>query len=287
MNIPTLNVRPGLYIVATPIGNLNDITLRALAILRQADLIVCEDTRVTSHLLQHYGLRKTLKPYHDHNAAQMRPKIIEHLQNEAIVAIVSDAGTPTIADPGYKLVQACIEAGIAVTPIPGASAILSALVMSGQPTDSFCFGGFLPPKSAARVKALQKFSAVPATLIFYESPRRIAEMLADAVKVLGMRPAAVCRELTKIYEEARRGTLEALADYYKNNDVKGEIVVVIGLPTKGAEDPIDMNKVMEALIVARAQGASLQQAATVVAEHFGMRKRVVYQIGLGRNNEEE
>ena len=192
---------PGLYVVATPIGNLRDITLRALEVLGSAELVLCEDTRVTRKLLERHNLAPKLLAYHDHNAASVRPRVLETLANGAAVALVSDAGTPLVSDPGFKLVEATIEAGHRVFPIPGASAALAALVSAGLPSDRFFFEGFLPPKSAARKNRLSELRAIPATLIFYESGPRLADSLADMAATLGARNAAVCRELTKAYEE--------------------------------------------------------------------------------------
>src|SRR5690606_31259972 len=196
---------PGLYLVATPIGNLRDITLRALDLLAIADRILCEDTRVTARLLQHYGISRPTLSYHEHNAERMMPRVMEHLAAGEIVALVSDAGTPLVSDPGYRLVRAAVEQGIAVTALPGASAALAALSVAGLPTDRFLFAGFPPQKTVARQRFFEEFRDIPASLIFFESPHRLKASLVDAAAVLGPRPAALCRELTKRFEEVRRG----------------------------------------------------------------------------------
>jgi 16S rRNA (cytidine1402-2'-O)-methyltransferase len=201
----------GLHLVATPIGNLRDITIRALEVLAAADLIACEDTRVTRKLLDHYGISTPLTPYHDHNAAEARPKLIARLGQDAAIALVSDAGTPLVSDPGYKLVRAAQDAGIAVTALPGASAVLAALGVAGLPSDRFFFEGFLPAKEAARRARIAELKRIPATLVLFESGPRIGAALADLAEGLGVRAAATCRELTKLHEEVRRGDLATQA----------------------------------------------------------------------------
>src|SRR6516225_10033786 len=201
----------GLYVVATPIGNLGDVTLRALETLAAADLVACEDTRVTARLLERYAIETELTPYHDHNAAAARPKILARLRDGAAVALVSDAGTPLVSDPGYRLVRAAHDEGIAVTAVPGPSAVLTALAVAGLPTDRFFFEGFLPAKDAARRARIAELARVPATLVLFESGARIADALAALADGLGDRPAAVCRELTKLHEEVRRDGLAVLA----------------------------------------------------------------------------
>ncbi|HLJ21587.1 MAG TPA: 16S rRNA (cytidine(1402)-2'-O)-methyltransferase, partial [Stellaceae bacterium] len=226
---------PGLYIVATPIGNLGDITLRALDVLKGADAILCEDTRVTATLARRFGLGAERIAYHDHNADAVRPGLIARLAAGAVLALVSDAGTPLVSDPGFKLVRDAVAAGIPVIPVPGASAALAALTVSGLPTDRFLFAGFLPAKSAARRRELRELAAVRASLIFYETAPRLAEALADMAAMLGDRPAAVARELTKLHEEVRRGSLSALAEHYRGaGPPKGEIVVIVGPPAADA-----------------------------------------------------
>ena len=227
---------PGLHIVATPIGNLADVTLRALSVLARADVIYCEDTRHSIRLLQHYALRRPLAPYHEHNAEHERPRIVERLGRGQAVALISDAGTPLISDPGYKLVKAAREAGHGVWCLPGASAPIAALAISGLPTDRFTFEGFLPSKSAARRGRLEAIASVQGTLVFFEAPQRLAESLGDMAVVLGTRAAAVARELTKLHEEVRSGTLKQLADWAGSGPVKGEIVVLVGPAEKVAVD---------------------------------------------------
>jgi len=209
--IKAAEAAPGLYLVATPIGNLGDVTLRALELLAGADVVACEDTRVTRKLTERYGITTPLTPYHEHNAAEARPKLLARLADGQAVALVSDAGTPLISDPGYKLVRAACEAGHAVTALPGASAVLTALSVAGLPTDHFFFEGFLPPRQGARQKRIAALANVPATLVLFESGPRIAAALADLAATLGTRAAAICRELTKLHEEVKRSDLVALA----------------------------------------------------------------------------
>jgi 16S rRNA (cytidine1402-2'-O)-methyltransferase len=222
---------PGLHLVATPIGNLDDITLRALAALRGADRIYCEDTRVTAKLLGRYGIKVRLEPYHDHNAEMARPVILAALRRGERVALVSDAGTPLVSDPGYKLARAAMAEGLPVTAAPGPSAVLTALILSGLPPDRFLFAGFLPRQPAARRDTLAGWAALDATLIFFEAPPRLASSLKDMTQILGPRPAAVARELTKLHEEMRRGRLDELAEHYRDaGPPRGEIVIVVGPP---------------------------------------------------------
>jgi 16S rRNA (cytidine1402-2'-O)-methyltransferase len=216
-----------LYLVATPIGNLADITHRALQILRDVDLIACEDTRHTRKLLQHYGIETKTVSYHEHNEQQRAAELIELLKQGSDVAVVSDAGTPAISDPGFRLVRAAADSGIVVVPLPGPSALITALVAAGLPTDEFFFGGFLPARSGARRTRLTELRAVPGTLIFYEAPHRLAASLKDAYEVLGEREAVVARELTKLHEEIRRGRLSELAEHYSTVEPRGEIVLLV------------------------------------------------------------
>jgi 16S rRNA (cytidine1402-2'-O)-methyltransferase len=269
---------PGLHIVATPIGNLGDITLRALDVLRRADAIICEDTRVTATLAQRYGLTAERIAYHDHNADRVRPKLIARLAAGAAMALVSDAGTPLISDPGFKLVREAVTAGIAVTAVPGASAALAALTVAGLPTDRFLFAGFLPAKSGARRRALRELAAVKASLIFYETAPRLANALADMVAMLGDRPAAVARELTKLYEEVRRDGLHALAEHYRHaGPPKGEIVVIVGPPEAHAATT---DQDLDAQLVAALKTASLREASAAVAAATGLPRRQVYARAL-------
>ena len=269
---------PGLYIVATPIGNLADITLRALDVLRRADAIICEDTRVTATLAQRYGLAAERIAYHDHNADWVRPKLIARLAAGAAMALVSDAGTPLISDPGFKLVRESVAAGIAVTAVPGASAALAALTVAGLPTDRFLFAGFLPAKSGARRRMLRELAAVKASLVFYETAPRLADALADMLAMLGDRPAAVARELTKLYEEVRRDGLSTLAEHYRSEGPpKGEIVVIVGPP--GA-DAAATDQDLDAQLVSALRTASLREASAAVAAATGLPRRQVYARAL-------
>src|SRR5882672_242520 len=225
----------GLHLVATPIGNLRDITLRALETLAAADVIACEDSRVTRKLTAHYGIVTPLTPYHEHNAVAARPKLLARLAEGQGVALVSDAGTPLISDPGYRLVREAIEAGFTVISVPGASAVLTALGVAGLPTDRFFFEGFLPPKEAARQKRIAELANIPASLVLFESGPRLPAALADLAAGLGPRAAAICRELTKLHEEIRRGSLDELARHYETGaETRGEIVIVVAPPADDA-----------------------------------------------------
>ncbi len=266
---------PGLHVVATPIGNLSDISLRALATLAAADAVVAEDTRVTKTLLAHYGIATPLIAYHEHNAAVMRPHLIARLTNGAALALVSDAGTPLISDPGYKLVADALAGGLSVTSVPGASAVLTALVVAGLPTDRFFFEGFLPPKTAARRQRIAELATIPGTLVFFESPHRVAETLADLAAVLGPRDAALARELTKLFETVRRGPLPDLAAAVSAAPPpKGEIVLLVGPPSDGVakidaeELDLRIGKALETL--------SVKEAAAVVSAETGQPRRKVY-----------
>lgn len=276
---------PGLYVVATPIGNLQDITLRAIEVLRSAALVLCEDTRVTRKLFDRYDLATKLLAYHDHNAASVRPRVLEELGKGSAVALVSDAGTPLVSDPGFKLVEAVIAAGHRVFPIPGASAALAALVSAGLPSDRFFFEGFLPPKSGARKTRLAELRAIPATLIFYESGPRLSESLADMAATLGPRNAAVCRELTKAFEEVRRGSLAELASHYEAAGApKGEIVVVTSPP--GEEAPLDQAD-LDAKITAALKKLSLKDASAAIAAETGLPRKEIYARALALAGKEK
>ena len=265
---------PGLYVVATPIGNLGDVTLRALKILAGVDLIACEDTRITRRLTAHYGITTRLAAYHDHNAEKVRPMLLERLARGASLALVSDAGTPLVSDPGFRLVSEAIAQGHAVTTAPGATAAIVALVLSGLPSDRFFFEGFLPAKSGARRKRIEALKAIPATLIFYESPRRLAASLADLAAVLGPRRAAVAREITKHFEETTRGTLDELASTYAGEAApKGEIVVVVA-PPAAAEAPADAD--IDALLTELLASMSVRDAATAAAARTGLPRKRLY-----------
>ncbi len=264
---------PALYLVATPIGNLADITIRALETLAAADILACEDTRVTRVLLSRYGISRRMTAYHEHNAAQAGPKLVEAVLAGKSVALVSDAGTPLVSDPGYRLVEEVVAAGGAVVPIPGPSALIAALTASGLPSDTFLFAGFLPVKAGQRKTRLEGLRAVPATLLFYESPRRLAEALAAMAEVLGDRPAAVCRELTKAFEEVRRGPLAALANAYAEEDTpRGEIVVCVGPPPARQETAEDV----DALLLSLAAELGASKAAAEAARMTGGKKADLY-----------
>lgn len=266
----------GLYLVATPIGHLADISLRALEVLAGADVIACEDTRVTRKLTERYGIATPLTPYHEHNAAEARPKLLARLAAGQALALVSDAGTPLISDPGYKLVRAASEAGHPITALPGASALLAALSVAGLPTDRFFFEGFLPAKQAARQKRIAALAAVPATLVLFESGQRLAAALADLAEGLGPRAAAICRELTKLHEEVRRGDLDTLArDYAAGAETRGEIVIVVAPPAQD-EEAVDVDAMLRRAL----SRVSLKDAVGEVALASGRSRREVYQRAL-------
>jgi len=267
---------PGLYVVATPIGNLRDITLRARDTLAEADVVLCEDTRVTAKLLAAHGAATPTLSYHEHNADARRPEVLARLDAGAAVALVADAGTPLISDPGYKLVRAAREAGHPVTPIPGPSALLAALMGAGLPTDRFLFQGFLPAKRKARRDALAEIAGVRATLVVYESPRRLAASLADMADVLGDREAVVARELTKRFEDWRRDRLSTLAASYATPP-KGEVVVAIAPPPD--QPPVTDADIDARLAVAMADN-TLRDAVTAVASATGAARKRVYQRAL-------
>jgi 16S rRNA (cytidine1402-2'-O)-methyltransferase len=226
-----------LYLVATPIGNLSDITHRALQVLRDVNLIACEDTRHTHKLLSHYGITTKTVSYHEHNEQQRAEQLIDQLKQGSNIAVVSDAGTPAVSDPGFRLVRAAIENEVAVVPVPGPSALISALVAAGLPTDEFFFAGFLPARTNARRARFSELQSVPGTLIFYEAPHRLAATLKDAYEILGERDVVVARELTKIHEEIRRGRLSELSEHYEREEPRGEIVVLIDRNVISAAKP--------------------------------------------------
>ncbi|WP_119273038.1 16S rRNA (cytidine(1402)-2'-O)-methyltransferase [Taklimakanibacter deserti] len=264
---------PGLHVTSTPIGHLADISLRAVNALAAADEILCEDTRVTGKLLQRYGISTRLVPYHDHNAAKLRPRILAELAAGKALVLVSDAGTPLISDPGFKLARAVIEAGLPLHVIPGASAPLAALALSGLPSDRFMFCGFLPEKQGERRRLLGALKTVPATLIFFESPRRIEAALADITETLGPRPVAVTRELTKLYEEVVRGPApEVAAQLAERETIKGEITLVVSPPLDEAPAPETID---EALLEASGHMPA-GKAAAEVAHRFGLAKKELY-----------
>lgn len=264
--------------MATPIGNAADLTLRAIETLGAVDAIACEDTRVTAKLLAIHGIRKPLVSYHEHNAEKMRPQLIRRLQEGETMALVSDAGTPLVSDPGYKLVRACHEAGIPVTALPGPSSVLTALVLSGLPSDRFLFAGFLPSRGTARRKALVEVAGIQATLILMETAPRLADSLADMAAVLGDREAAVARELTKLFEEVRRGRLSDLAAHYSEaGPPKGEVTLVVAPPAADAADPAAD---LDALLGEAMEGLSVRDAADKVAAATGLPRRQVYARAL-------
>jgi 16S rRNA (cytidine1402-2'-O)-methyltransferase len=271
---------PGLYVVATPIGNLKDVSFRGLNVLAAADAVLAEDTRVTKTLLAHYGITTPLVAYHEHSNDAVRERMVHRIKEGQALALVSDAGTPLVSDPGYKLVQAAIEEGLPVTPIPGPSAVLTALVVSGLPTDRFFFEGFLPPKSAARRTRLAEIASIPGTLMLFEGPHRLPDMLADAAAVLGDRQAVVARELTKMFETIRRGTLPELArTFAEEGPPKGEIVVLIGEATK-AMHVAEADATLDGLLETALRSHSIKDAAAIVAAEVNMPKREVYARAL-------
>ncbi|WP_417725895.1 16S rRNA (cytidine(1402)-2'-O)-methyltransferase [Roseovarius sp.] len=270
----------GLYLIATPIGTARDITLRALDILASADVLVAEDTRSLRRLMEIHGVPlrdRPMWPYHDHNGARMRPKIMAALKDGQSVVYASEAGTPMVADPGFDLGRAAVAEGFDLVSAPGPSAVITALTLAGLPTDRFLFAGFLPNTASKRKTVLKELAAVPATLVFYESPKRVAAMLRDAAEVLGgSRAAAVCRELTKKFEEIRRGTLEDLAQIWADSPPKGEIVVIID---RGGLENI--KKVdLDLMVVAALKEHSVRDAADLVAADTGLPRRQVYQRAL-------
>ncbi len=281
MNQSEKDLPSGLYIIATPIGNLGDITLRALDTLRKVSAVACEDTRETGKLLAAYEVKTAKIPYHDHNAVEMRPKIIRMIGEGKSVALVSDAGMPLISDPGYKLVEECIAAGVYVTCLPGATASLTALALSGLPTDRFMFAGFLPPKSAARKSALQELKNIPATLVFYETAPRLLESLEDMQAVLGDRRAAVARELTKKFEEVKRENLSGLIAYYRDAGApRGEIVIVIDAAgdEAGGWSEADVERLLRQKLFQ--ENMSVKDASALVAAETGLKKKDIYQRAL-------
>lgn len=265
-----------LYVVATPIGNLDDLTFRAVKILRDADIVACEDTRQTRKLLEDAGIARPLVSYHEHNERERAAELIEDLESGRSVALVSDAGTPLIADPGYRLVHEARARNIAVAPIPGASALAAALSASGLPTDAFVFGGFLAPKSGARRRQLERWKSAPATLVFYETPHRILESLRDIAAVLGGRAVVIARELTKMHEEFLRGTaMEVEAHLAARPAQKGEFVVMIDRETGPAEFPLSVGEAVGELT---GKGVPRMDALKQVARERGLSKREVYQL---------
>lgn len=266
-----------LHVVATPIGNLGDVTVRALETLAAADMIACEDTRVTRVLLDRYGIRARLSAYHEHNAEAERPRILAALAEGRSVALVSDAGTPLLSDPGFRLVQAVVEAGHRVIPLPGASALLAGLVVSALPSDTVLFAGFLPSKTEARRRRIEELAPVPATLVFYESPHRLLESLEDLAAVLGAeRPAVVARELTKTFEEAVRGPLGDVAAHFRAKAPRGEIVILVGPPAEAEATADDVDRMLAAALARLPPG----KAAAEVARLLGADRKALYERAL-------
>jgi 16S rRNA (cytidine1402-2'-O)-methyltransferase len=268
---------PGtLYIVATPIGNLKDISQRALETLQSVDLIACEDTRHSAKLLNAYGISKKLVSYHDHNENSRSEELIELLKKGSSIALISDAGTPLINDPGYKIVQSARAAGVSVIPIPGAVAFVNAAIVSGLKTEGLFFGGFLPSRKGERRRYLQSVAAIPATLLFYESPHRLAKALADCAEILGPRNSAVVRELTKIHEEVVNGNLEELASRYASNDVKGEIVLVIEGYAVSLTKPERRTSLADRVRDLERAGEDRKSALKLAAKEFGIPRAEAY-----------
>lgn len=267
---------PGLYIVATPIGNLGDLSPRAADTLRRADLVLAEDKRVTAKLLAHAGSKARMQTYHDHSDSKDRDAILGRLADQAI-ALVSDAGTPLISDPGYKLVRAAREAGCLVNTVPGPSAVIAALTLAGLPTDRFLFAGFLPPKAKARVDTIREFATLRASLIIYESGPRLADCLQSLAEVLGSREAAVVREITKLHEECATGTLQHLADRYRDSPPKGEIVIVVAPPSAPEQASDDS---LDAALADALSRLSPSRAAAEVAQALGVPRKRAYARAL-------
>lgn len=268
---------PGLYVVATPIGNLRDITIRALETLAAAELILCEDTRMSARLLDHYGIKGRRVALHEHNERARADDIVARVAAGQAIALISDAGTPLLSDPGFPLIRAMAEANQPVFPIPGASALLSALVVAGLPTDAFAFHGFLPPKAGARTNALRALSDSRETMVFYESPRRLDDTLAAMAELWGNRQAAVALELTKRFERVHRGTLAELAAEFAGADTKGEAVIVVaGAAEAAAPDTADW----QAALATEMEGQSLRVAVDDVTKRFGLKRKEVYDAAL-------
>lgn len=272
------DLAPGLYLVATPIGNLGDITVRALTTLAGAAVIYCEDTRHSRTLLGHYRIHRPLRPYHEHNAEAERPRILRLLAEGKAIALISDAGTPLVSDPGLKLVRDAIAKGHGVHALPGPSAVLAALCVAGQPTDTFVFAGFLPPRETARRTRLEELAAIPATLVLFEAPSRIADSLDDIATLLGARRVVVARELTKKFEEVRRGSAVELASWARSGTLKGEFVIVIAPPAEGTVTDADIEAALDHAL----SEMSLRDAARAIADATGVPRSRVYDLGLRR-----
>jgi len=274
-----------LYIVPTPIGNLEDITLRALRVLKEADLIACDDTRHTRRLLDHFGIKTPTISYHEHNERARTPELIERLEKGQQVALVADAGTPGVSDPAYRIVHAAIEKGITIVPLPGATALIGGLVASGLPVDSFLFLGFLPHKKNARLARLAEIKAQSATLVFYEAPHRIRYTLGDALSVLGNRQAALARELTKLHEQFIRGTLGEILSYFTEHEPRGEMTLVIAGSTDDNLSDVNQVPIEEQIdTIMREEGLNRNEAIKQAARSRGLSKREAYQLMLDKKN---
>jgi 16S rRNA (cytidine1402-2'-O)-methyltransferase len=280
---PAPPLAPGLYVVATPIGNLRDITIRALETLAAAEAVLCEDTRMSARLLDHYGIKARRVALHEHNERAKADDIVNRIAAGQAIALISDAGTPLLSDPGYPLIRALAEANLPVFPIPGASALLSALVVAGLPTDAFAFHGFLPPKAGARVNALKALTDSRETLVFYESPRRLDDTLAAMAELWGDRPAAVALELTKRFERVHRGTLSDLAAEFVDSETKGEAVIVVaGASEASAPDAADW----QADLIAGMADQPLRAAVDEVTKKYGLKRKEVYDAALALRDQE-
>ena len=270
---------PGiLYIVPTPIGNLEDITLRALRVLKEVELIAAEDTRHTQHLLAHFGIKTALTSYHEHNERDKARTLVQRLKSGASIALVSDAGMPAISDPGYRIVVDAIQAGIQVVPLPGATALTTALCASGLPTDRFLFEGFLPAKAQERKAKLQSLRGAVATLVFYEAPHRLLDSLAEMLKIFGDREIAVARELTKVHEEFRRGKLSEVVSALADGDIKGEIVIMVH-GTSG-EAQVSDEELHGTIRQLAGNGLGVKEIAELLGERYGLAKKEVYKLAL-------
>ncbi len=265
-----------LYLVATPIGNLEDITLRALRVLREVDLVACEDTRQTQKLLKRYGIRKRLISYHEHNEMTRAPELVIELEQGAQAALVSDAGTPVVSDPGHRLVTLCQRHHIPVVPIPGPSALLAALAASGMPTEEFLFVGFLPPRAGERRRALTELRSQHCTLVFYEAPQRLEETLQDALEILGARPAVVAREVTKVHEEFLRGTLKDLLEQFRHKPPRGELTLLIGHATEQQAAPATLSLSQRVEQIMQEEKIDHKAALKHAARERGLTKREAY-----------
>ena len=278
-NMTSLQINNGLTLIATPIGNLRDVTFRAVDALMQVDQVLCEDTRVSKKLLSHYNINTKLTPYHEYNASSLRPKIIRALQQGKKIALISDAGTPNISDPGYKLIESCLANGIQVSTIPGPTAVIAALSISGLPTDNFYFGGFLPSKTSARKKTFASLQRLDTTLIFYESPARLVACLHDSLEYFSGRTAVIARELTKLHEDVKRAEISELYNFYKGiARVKGEVVFLISPPQK--ETLYLSHDQIKELLKQRLAKETLKDAVKSLAREYDISRSLVYKLAL-------